>query len=172
MEEEDGKGEKLERSESPTGANGKSSRSARSPPGKPEPTPRKRSFGEDELVRYACGPAPNQPLAEAPATEQTFRWPLIEVEGRSFPHEVPPEWLGETYRSHPMVDGYAAQEAFGEYWTGGKGAGTERTERGWHQCWRKWIGREKAGRSTDWINRFGYSRHLHGQLVEARAAAC
>lgn len=128
---------------------------------------KQRSFGESLLVRYALGPAPNQPLAEAPPTEQTFAWPkILSVEGEIVPSEVPDEWLGETYQSHPLVDGYAASESFAAYWTDGKGAGTTRTERGWHQCWRNWIAREKQGRSTAWIDRYGYRKHLHGTVAE------
>jgi hypothetical protein len=112
---------------------------------------------------------PDRPETEP---DPPYRWPMIVAEGRTEPEAVPDEWLGEAYRSHPLVDGYAASEAFGAYWTEGKGAGTERTRAGWHQCWRSWIGREKPSRSTDWVNRYGYNRHLHGHLVEAKAAAC
>lgn len=101
---------------------------------------------------------------------EAYPWPMVDIEGRTVPAEVPMEWVGETYRSHPLVDGYAAMETFASYWTEGKGAGTTRTERGWHQCWQGWIGREKAGRSIEWINRYGYSRHLNGSLVDQRTA--
>ena len=86
-------------------------------------------------------------------------------------YPVSMDWIGETYRSYPKVDGYTQSDLFFGYWTEGKGRNTARDEKGWHQTWIQWVARARNATEPNWIDRYGYDKHLHGQRLLASQAA-
>lgn len=107
------------------------------------------------------------PTALRLPTNEKFRWRILDETGN--PESVPRVWLGETYQSHPLVDGYRAMETFGRYYTEGNGSNVMRTERGWHQAWHNWIAKERNGPDTSWVDRYGFDKFLHGYLPKRYA---